>query len=475
MQRILPGNLSKFLLLAIFTIFVNYLAPAIIKNLWFITLIVFYLRSQDEAFWLAFFLILNDGFAGFFGIRSANIDSIGLIPEFEVAHIYLIAAFYKITRAKDIFREFYSDFLRLIIIYILFLFIYGISQGLSDDYNLLLRNIRNIFPLFLIFLLPRMLKNSENFERFFSFIFLISIVSFIAQLFSIITGQSPMAFLGFEEATTTVLTEVQPWRYFYNVSANLIAFFASLFYLSIRKNVFNRLYLQIVIAMVLGTIFLSATRGWMLGFGLSMILYFLFVQRVNFKNMIIFTIISAVLIQLALFNPIIRVQARASINRFLTVESVTEGDMTAGGTSSRTTEQSPRVLAVWQERPLFGWGFSDTYYENQNGHVGNENILLHSGVAGGLLMLLYFLYFHYKLLTLRNIRKEVNPFHQSVIVFPVFFIGWFIIHSTSGQHFAFMGSYYLVFAQAVYFGFGATIYRECRKLNIESIHLSVSR
>jgi hypothetical protein len=44
---------------------------------------------------------------------------------------------------------------------------------------------------------------------------------------------------------------------------------------------------------------------------------------------------------------------------------------------------------------------------------------------------------------------------KSLRVFVIFFLGWFVIHSTSGQHFSYalMPTYTIV--QAIFFSFGA--------------------
>jgi O-antigen ligase len=160
-----------------------------------------------------------------------------------------------------------------------------------------------------------------------------------------------------------------------------------------------------------------------------------------------------IVFSLGVKNPYIQSQVSRSYERFMTMETVTEGDLTAGGTATRATDQSQRVLSKWKESPIFGWGFSEEYRNYINEHVGNQNILLHSGILGLLLMFTFFLFFHFRLLKIGRIYSR-----RECIIFLIFFIGWFIIHSTSGQHFAYYQMPKNIMAQSLYFSFGALIY-----------------
>ncbi len=462
-QKIIPIGFGDFCLIIFITIIFNYLAPPIIKDLWYFFVLYLYYRSRDEAFWLVFFLVLNDGFVSFFGYKSANIDSIPFLAQFEVGHLYIFLALYKVIRSKYKIPVFFSNFMVIMLLYIILLYFYGLSQGIPSDYNIHLRNLRLIIPLLLIYTTPSLLRTVNAFERFFSFTFLIAILAFLTQVFSIVTGISPIALFGITEVEIRGVREVGEeviYRALLNVSATLISFFAAMFYTVTKIKVFDRRYLQFVLFSAMGTGFLSATRGWILGLGLSFILYLIIVNKTYFNRFLRVAMPVLLISFILLLHPRLNQQVSNAWERFKTVEYVLEGDLSAGGTASRATVQGPAVLSVWEGHPVIGWGYSDTFYKNQNGHVGNENVLLHSGILGAGLMVAFFIYFHLKLVYLPGRLSGFNPYGKAFLVFPIFFVALFIIHSTSGQLFGYMTNYRVFFMQAVFFGFGAAIYNQ---------------
>jgi hypothetical protein len=459
-KNIFPADFGQLLLLVFASIIFNYFAPVLLKDFWYFFVLWLYFRSKDEPFWLVFFLILNDGFASFFGYKGANIDSITFLPQFEVGHLYVIIAFSKILKRKLYFPVFYSKLIFIMSLYIVFLFVYGLMQGIPNDYNIYFRSIRVVFPFLLLYIIPKLFITSYEYERLFSCIFLVSILAFFSQLFSIIAGESPISFMGIQEGHVTAVSETTIYRGFYNTSATLIAFFGSMYYLAGKANAFPRSYLQIVLISSIGTAFLSATRGWIVGLGLSFVFYFIIVNKGSLKRIIKFAIPLIFLVLLGLLQPKINQQLRNALTRLKTMEAVLEGDLSAGGTASRATVQGPAVLKVWRESPFIGYGFSDTFYKNQNIHVGNENVLLHSGIIGVLFLIIFIVFFHLRLILLSGKLNGSEPFGRSLLVFPVFFLALFIIHSTSGQFLGYLTTYRSFFALAVFFSFGSYVHNQ---------------
>jgi len=197
-----------------------------------------------------------------------------------------------------------------------------------------------------------------------------------------------------------------------------------------------------------------------MGLGISLMLFFVFIQKVSIRKVAGFGIIAFIALQIIILHPRIRLQMGNSIMRTLTLRSVFEGDLTAGGTSSRADIQAPKVMKVWAQKPVFGWGFSDTYFQNYNIHVGNQTILLHSGIVGAILLIFSFIYFFRKLYLLALKPGPYNYFKMSLLIFPVTFAGWFFIHSSSGQQFGYTTSYIYALPQAVFLSFGAILYKD---------------
>ena len=459
-KSVIPKGIGKFLIFIFVSIAANYFSPIIIiKDLWFLLLIYLYTQSTDEPFWLALMLVLNDGFMSFFGVRGVLLESFG-IPDFEISHFYLLAVMYKVAQKPKKAYVFYDNWLRILLGLIIILVIWGFSQGIPDDYSIGLRTLRVIYPLLLFYYIPKILTEPADYERLFSFVFIIALLGFVTQVFSVLVGAGPRVIFGISEGRIMDDLTVRAWRGFYNSSSSLIAFMAAMFYLVSSRKVFPKLYLQVIMIAIYVSILLSATRGWIVGFGISAVLFFLFIQKVDIKQIAAFFIIAFIALQVLMLHPRMQIQISNAIERTLTLEALIEGDLTAGGTASRADIQGPAVMVIWEQSPFIGWGFSDVYYKNYNVHVGNQTILLHSGIIGALLLLGFFAFFFFKLYYLSmNIRKK-HPYSLSLLVFPVFFLGWFFIHSTSGQHFGYTTSYINALPQSIFLGFGATIYRQ---------------
>ncbi len=79
---------------------------------------------------------------------------------------------------------------------------------------------------------------------------------------------------------------------------------------------------------------------------------------------------------------------------------------------------------------------------------------------GAALMAAFLLFFGWKLTARALALPATKPYRYGLLVFPVFLVGWFIIHSTSGQWFQFAGEPGLTIPQALFFSFGAWCYHD---------------
>lgn len=156
--------------------------------------------------------------------------------------------------------------------------------------------------------------------------------------------------------------------------------------------------------------------------------------------------------------PTLRIQTNNAFKRLLTLEKLAQGDATAGGTLIRITERGPRVMRKWELSKLTGWGFSREFMENNDVHVGNQNILMQSGIIGAGL-LIFFIGFVTVKLWLRYMNVDFDfKYRKALLLFPIYFIGWFIIHSSSEQEFAYYQFPSTGITQAVFFGMIALTY-----------------
>jgi hypothetical protein len=456
-KSILPHSFLKFLLLVIITIGFTYLGSSVLTTIWYLFLLILYYRSSDEPFWLAFFLVTVDGFMGFFGIYIVTIK----LPAIELAQFYILLTLVKAGGTKIHSSLFFRKYLIIILLYLLFSIMLGLIIGVSGEMNVYFRILKATIPLILFYSIPRLFPAIESFYRFFGFVFAILILAYLAQLLTLFTGFSPS---GIMKLTEEQLTDTENFRSFYSPGATLIGMFGSLFIISCRhKTTYNTVYLYLVLAAAYGMAYLSATRGWILSFTLIIILSFIFTNKMKYRNLAGIFILSILLTYFGFTNTKIRDQIAYSMERVMTLESLASGDITAGGTLGRLDERGPRVMQKWEERPIFGWGGSDVAREFGDGHVGNQNLLMTSGIVGFLLIIGFLFYFCIKLFKAYRVTYNAFNLRRAIPIFIVFLFGWFIIHSTSGQQFGFGGTPVNVISQAIFFSFGALVYTKAKE------------
>jgi len=177
------------------------------------------------------------------------------------------------------------------------------------------------------------------------------------------------------------------------------------------------------------------------------------------KNLGRVALLFLLLVEVGMSNKKIRDRTYFALERFMTLEALAGGDETAGGTLARLNERGPVVLAAWADNPIFGWGYSNVYFEKNDGHVGNHNILLHSGVSGFTFLMIFILFVNITMYTVYKSFASKSKYKDTPLVFIVFFMGYFIIHSSSGQQFGYMGYPQNVFMQAVFLGMSSIMYR----------------
>ncbi len=460
-RKNLPDGIIKFLLLVFITIFVTYKAPRILAYIWYITTLILYFRSNDEPFWLAFYFTTVDGFLGFFGLYTVTINIFPGLPAVELAQFYILLSFIKAIQVKNKPFVFYNKYLTILLMYMIFLIIWGQMMGFSGEARDYFRIIKLTLPFLLFYTLPRLFPDYESFKRLFGFMFVILICAFLTQLFVLFTGLLPAKIT---ELTPEQASEAGGYRGFFNIGVTLMGLFGALFFLSEKSSeYFSKIYLYILILSAYGMAYISATRGWIISFSFIIIFSFLFIPGIRIKNIAQFSIFFLIVISIAFSSNILREQITFATSRVGTLKELAEGDITAGGTLSRLSRRSPRVMNIFKQNPVFGWGFSDISRKYSDGHVGNQTILLNSGVIGFILLIGFMVYFSFKLIEMHIFGNKIYLFRNSMPVFIIFLIGWFFIHSTSGQHFHYLGIPDQIIPQAIFFSFGALVYSESKK------------
>lgn len=455
-------SLFRFMALAIAAVGMTYFAPEVFTILFFISTLVWYFRSDDEPLWFAFYLILIDGFFGFFGFYETTLAIVPGLPAIEVTQLYILLAVFKASRVQDAPKVFYQLPLAMVFIYLGFLIVQGFVLGMEPEMNVRFRVLKMVMPFLLFWALPRLLHGEEDYAQCFRYLFLVAIAAFAAQVFTLVMFQTPPMFLGLEDLSGMFDADSsrdETYRGAFNEGIILITLFGAAYFLVRRSAQFKPGYLYLILVCDYLSIFLSATRGWILGFSLFLGLFLLIELRQDFQRIFKLMAVSAVLVAITISVPAIQAQVQKTIARLQTLEALKSGDSTAGGTLIRLTSRSPRVMKKWAESPLTGWGFSDTFFDYRDSHVGNQNLLMHAGLIGYVVLGGFLFYFCAKLAGLSMSLPPRHPKKEALLLFSLFFLGWFLIHSTTAQLFGYHLNPGEGMIQALFFSMGAALYQ----------------
>ncbi|MBK8489350.1 MAG: hypothetical protein IPL49_00250 [Saprospirales bacterium] len=412
-----------------------------------------------------FFFVVSDGLLGFFNNYEAVLSAIPGLPPVEVGHFYIALTLVKALKKGSPYKPFFNGVLGILLVYLGFLVVQGYVIGVEPEMNVQFRIIKFILPLLLLYTIPILFDEEEQFRQTVVLFIPFAFIALFAQIFTIATGIAPSQMMGLYQKLwfTTHTIKGYTYRGFYSTSMVLISFFGAMYYLATDSRQFNKVLLYGVIIADFLSAFLSATRGWVLCFLFSTILFLVFVLKLSARRVGVIVISSAVVIMGLMAVPVMNTQLTNAFKRVLTLEALAGGDLTAGGTLERLDDRAPRVVNKWLASPLTGWGFSDDFFHYADFHVGNQNILLHSGIIGGVLLLWFFGYFHLNLVPRSLALPRSNPYKNALLVFPIFFFGWFIIHSTSGQQFQYYGDPDGMIPLAFFLSFGAFAFRASPK------------
>jgi hypothetical protein len=216
-----------------------------------------------------------------------------------------------------------------------------------------------------------------------------------------------------------------------NIALFLLIF--SLYLLKFKRNIIKNYYLYMVIASSFLIALISATRGWILAFSFIFIVFEIFGRKDPAKALIRIMVPVILIVGITISVPNIRKQLTFSFQRMSTLETIAQGDITAGGTLKRMTERGPRVMSKFSQSPIIGFGFSNGYYNYRDGHVGNQTLLLNGGVIGFGIVIFFMLSYLATLYQRNRKLSKANSYKDSLIVFFISMLGIFIIHSTSRQ------------------------------------------
>ena len=460
-------KLIKFFVLIVVAVIASHYTVPLVTTLFFVSVLVVYFRSEgDEPFWLAFFFIMQDGIVGYFTNFEQLVQVLPGLPAVEAGQLYIGLALVKALRIKEGgFRPFYSQGLQILLIYLVFLVIQGYVWGVSLELNIQFRIIKFILPLFLLYALPKLMTDEKQYWEVLYYLFPITFTVLFAQVYTIQNGRSPAIAWGVavEASHLFIVTKDIAYRGFYNDGLVLITTLGSFLALGTKEKRFSNSYMYVVIISLFLSIFLSATRGWILGFLLVATGYLFFVSKIRPAQTLKIAAMSILLVTALYSIPVVTIQVDNAWDRFMTLQALAEGDITAGGTLVRLERRSPLVLKRWAESPLTGIGFSNDFFRHGDMHVANQNILLHTGIIGAVALFTFFTFFLVRMFSAYAALPRGHLQKNPLLVFIIFFFGWFLIHSVTSQQFAFYAQPHVGMVIGYYFSFAALTYNRSQE------------
>ncbi len=443
-------DIFKFWLLFLIIVISVYFMPFSFNQLVFIVLfgIVFKAKNKDY-FWIAFLFLVLDAPGSL--LRNAPLNDLKQLPFFSysstgsIRFIDLMPAIFLIKAIKKPKHLIVlnKDFKILLILYLLyFLRTFFFNFSINSIYNTI---VLHLLSWTLLYSCAKLLSN-KDLLKLDSLLFTAVVVAFIAQLTTLATGLRWIDFFKFTSYKYSDLLKAQADITARYISSPYIIFYSlhkAFYYSFCDVKPFSGRYLSVIISISILSILLSATRGWILAIVVTMILIaILLPKQKQFKRILSFST-SAVLIfavSVALIPPI-RTQVTNAYNRFLTIETVIQGDPTIGGTVYRVTDRIPKVMNKYKEHIMFGWSFSDVFWEFRDDHIGHPTILLNVGIIGYIILLFFFIKW---LLIIyiapkRFVSQAVYGIAPKVLAFALFFA--MVINSTSHVYWGFIIRY----------------------------------
>lgn len=447
-------DLIVFYSLILFTIVVIYaINIEFISFTFFCILGVFAFKSKRDYFWLAYALFAYDWVGSLFFLKFAPTVLIpGITFSFlEILSIVLFIKYYRFAFNKSFI---FHKPIKLYLIYGVFLILLGMSLGMvrtdtsGGGLGSMIAIVRMILLVPLLYTVPKILSKKTDLFFFLNILFSFCFLNIFAQFYEIFNHQTLHLALGADyvgEEGYFTSNEIRP---LYGTISSFFSIICGIYILTKKEKPFLTNYLVIILTINIISIFITATRGWIIA-----IVFFLLSQLVvlKIKTMTVVLILGLFFYSGYTLIPIFKKQVDFSYDRVMTIQSLAEGDLTMGGTNKRLTDRSEPVIKKFKEQPIIGWGFSGVGFQTFDPHVGNQSILMEGGIIAFIIIIymqLYVLWQIYK-------RSKNNRDGRIILVFAV--LSLYIVHSSSSMYYGYLintHSYHWVklFFISIFFG-----------------------
>ncbi len=448
--------INLYVLFAV-SVVVIYFAPRIAAIVLQVIFLFAFYRSRKNYFWLAFVFIIQNFPGGLFSRYTNDIEhTFSLFQSSPVGTLYfwmvfILIAFFKSVKLKSDYRFILEKNIILLFAYFLFLIlIFGLYKMTAVT--------RTLLPWLFLFILPRLLKKEEDFAGFFNLVFSFVFFVVFTQVFQLVFRATVAEILGGSNITLATEELERVARPGDGIFISYVSIFGALYYLILKKKYFSRNYLITITGLAIFSIFITATRSWMISTLFVFGFYVVFIAKAKTAiiQRLVFPLLMIVII--TQYVPVVRQQIDLAKQRYETIKLLLEGDPTAGGTLTRLTSRGPAVMEKFRESPVIGWGYGDEARKYTDGHVGNQNLLMHNGVIGYLFWLMLWLNFVLKMINLDKSITSANPYKNIPKLFIIMLLGILIINA-SAQWFGYLLQFLPGFTILFLFTFASFVYK----------------
>lgn len=450
---------ALFILSTAITYYTNNIAFAVFQ---LVLLLLFY-NSQKPYFWLAFVFVVDSSPGGLFSMQD-ELHTFSLFSGAGIGNLYFYIPFILVAlvKVRNVKVNYPKYFLQSILGILIFYFIFLLAGNGVYKWTAI---VRLTLPWMLLYLVPRMLKDEEDYAKFFKLVFPFVVFELITQFYKLSTAQEFVTLLG-----GTGNPALAQWKDILDANAALrpaegifipfISLFGAVYFLT-KKNQrdFTNNFLLLIVGLSSLSIFITATRAWLIAIIFFLIGYTLLVSKNPIKLLARYVFPSFLIFLLFILVPFLSLQADLALKRYETIGLLLQGDVTAGGTFQRLSVRAPIVMSHFYQKPFFGWGFGTEGASFSDGHVGHQNLLMHTGIAGYSLFAIMWIIFLIKMFRANANFKPQDIYYKTPIVLILFFLSIHIIN-TSAQWFHYLTTYSVGFIFALLFSLSNMIYWE---------------
>jgi len=382
------------ILLLISVFFIYFTSPLLSKALFLFVLFKVWATEKDY-FWFAFVLVILCEPGGIFGggelSDTKRLPLYNILPglSFSFIDLYLIIIALKAFKYRSLFViEIKNELLLLLLVFFISILI-GLTFGAGSGSIIILA--RTVIEISLFYSVFFVFRTFDNFYLFIRTIFPFVFIALVIQVIGLLINAPLVSLLKDSSARNLYFTSVEGGfeRPIEFVVVNFICYYSTFYFLTLRNQLFfKKQYLYLINLVSLLSISLSATRSWTLTMILSWGLFAL-VKTPNLKfngikNWITLIFLFFIIMQV----PVIQGQLESAWDRLSTVSRILDGDLSLGGSARRFDYHAPMVMQAFKGvNPIFGAGFSDVYFENENFHVGYHTFLLNTGYFGSIILI----------------------------------------------------------------------------------------